>query len=264
MPPPAVCRTCLVLLAAAGAAAAGPPATDANLVTGIDVSASVSIGSVLGELQGIADAIREPGFLAAVRRGGAGRIGFAVFVWHETQAIVVPWTEIASAADAEAAARRLESPAASALAHTPYEESLGKYGCGTDLSQAMEFARALLATAPAGGERTVVNIVGNGMDNVGESAAAARNRLLATGATVNGVVFGGDLATQVYFRSQVIGGDGAFLLAADPETGIAAAMQRKFLQDLVAALPARRSPPPQPLAMAPRPPQPSTATAPRR
>ena len=158
----------------------------------------------------------------------------AVFIWHERQTVVLPWTVIASEADAEAAAHELESPSVIALSLMPYQPVPGRYGWGTDTSRAMQFAGRLLRTAPSTGDREVVNIVGNGMDNVGEGAAVGRDKLVAAGATVNGVVFGGDLPTFIYYRTQVIGGDAAFLLAADPEIGIAEAMQRKFLQDLTA------------------------------
>jgi hypothetical protein len=235
MPRPAPWLTCLLAAAiVAPAASAGGIATDANLVTGVDVSASVSPRAVHGEIEGIAEALRSPAFLAAVRRGRAGRIGLAVFIWHERQTVVLPWTVIASEADAEAAAHELESPSVIALSLMPYQPVPGRYGWGTDTSRAMGFAGRLLRTAPSTADREVVNIIGNGMDNVGEGAAAWRNALVAAGATVNGVVFGGNPGTFAYFHAQVIGGQGAFLLAADPEIGIGEAMQRKFLQDLTA------------------------------
>ena len=84
------------------------------------------------------------------------------------------------------------------------------------------------------GRRSVVNVIGNGADNMGEEAAQARDRLLDAGATLNGVVFDGDPVTIAYFRDQVVGGDGAFLIAADRSAAVLEVMRRKFLQDLVA------------------------------
>jgi len=217
--------------------------TDANLVTGIDVSASVSPAAIHSELAGIAAAMRSPELLSAIRRGREGRIGFAIFTWHEAQSVIVPWTTIATERDAEAVARLLEDPRALELALTPFHPRPGRAGWGTDLSKAIDYAGELLDTAPTMADRHVVNMIGNGMDNVGEAAAAGRNRLLASGATLNGVVFGGDVVTFIYFRTQVVGGEGAFLMAADPETGIVEAMRRKFLQDLVAGSPAGDSGP---------------------
>jgi Protein of unknown function (DUF1194) len=80
-------------------------------------------------------------------------------------------------------------------------------------------------------------VIGNGADNMGEEAAPARDRLLRSGATLNGVVFGGDTETIAYFRDQVVGGTGAFLIAADGSTAVLEVMRRKFLQDLVAGAP---------------------------
>jgi hypothetical protein len=236
MPRRALWPTCLLAaVIAAPAALVGSVATDANVVTAIDVSASVGPRAVHGEMEGVAQALRSPEFLAAVHRGRAGRIGVAVFAWHEMQSVVLPWTVIASEADAEAAARRLESPGVIALSLAPYEPIPGRAGWGTDISRAMGFAGRLLRAAPLAAGREVVNIVGNGIDDIGEGPVAGRNRLVAAGATVNGVVFGGDPATLAYYRTEVIGGDAPFLLAADPEAGIAEAMERKFLQDLTAA-----------------------------
>ena len=53
----------------------------------------------------------------------------------------------------------------------------------------------------------------------------------------NGVVFGGDPGTIAYFRDEVVGGTGAFLIAADDSPAVLEVMRRKFLQDLVAGPP---------------------------
>ena len=74
---------------------------------------------------------------------------------------------------------------------------------------------------------------------MGEPAAPARERLLAAGATVNGVVLGGDATVVDYYRSDVAGGAGSFVIAASGAEGLAEAMRRKLVMDLVAALDGR-------------------------
>lgn len=226
-----LCLAAALLLGRAGLA--GDVVTDANLVTGLDISYSVTSVAMQGELEGMARAIRSPEVLAAIRRGPAGRIGFAVFVWHQRQYEVVPWTVIATERDAEVVAQAVE---ARITVNAELEAYRSKSGRLTDLSRAIDHAGALLAAAPSGG-RWVVNIIGNGADNMGEEAAPARDRLLDAGATVNGVVFGGDPDAPAYFRDEVVGGTGAFLIAADSAAVVAEVMRRKFLKDLVAGAP---------------------------
>jgi uncharacterized protein DUF1194 len=228
-------RLCLAAALVLGRAGlAGEIVTDANIVTGLDISESIGAAAMRSELQGIARAIRSPEVLAAIRRGATGRIGFAVFAWHQRQFEVVPWTLIASERDAEAVAEALE--ARMSVDADREARSAGPYHIGrlTDLSRAIDHAGALLAAAPVSGGRSVVNVIGNGADNMGEGAAPARDRLLDVGATLNGLVFGGDPGTIAYFRDEVVGGTGAFLIAADGSAAVLEVMRRKFLRDLVA------------------------------
>jgi Ca-activated chloride channel homolog len=91
----------------------------------------------------------------------------------------------------------------------------------------------MLRAAPFAGERSVVNIVGNGEDNVGEDAEVARDRTVDAGAIVNGVVLGGDPVVLDYYRRQVVGGPGAFVMSTGAPATMANVMARKFLYDIV-------------------------------
>lgn len=206
---------------------------DAYIVTGIDVSDSVTGAERRDEIAALAEAIRSPGFVAAVRRGPSGRVVIAVFLWHHLRLEVLPWTVVGSPAEAAAAARLLEAGVAMNLGSAP--GSGARYiGRLTDLSGALEHAGGLLAEAGAPAGRSVVNILGNGADNYGEPPAAARARLLAAGATVNGVVFGDEPGVADYYRAEVVGGAGAFVMRASQPATLAETMQRKLLRDLVA------------------------------
>ena len=242
---PASFRSCLAaaaVLALAEPAAADDVVTDANIVTGLDISESVGRATMRLELEGIAAAIRSPEVLAAIRRGRAGRIGFAVFAWHHGQVEVVPWTLISDARDAERVAAALEARLAVDADLEARRTSVWYIGRLTDLSRAIDHAARLFEGAPAT-ERRVVNIIGNGPDNMGEEAAGARDRLIAAGATLNGVVIGHDPGTLAYFRDQVVGGSGAFLIAGDDPDALRGLLLRKFLWDLmVLAPPAQPAP----------------------
>lgn len=212
-------------------------ATDVNIVTAVDISGSVSGPQRRDVLRGLADAVRAPAFMDAVARGSHRCIGFAVFAWHHGDyPIVVRWRVIAGAADAEVVARLLEARLAvdvtteARAAQTPYY--IGRL---TDTSGAIDHAASLRGTAPFAARRNVINIVGEGVDNVGEEPAPARDRLVAAGATINGVVIGADRDAAGYFRGEVTGGPGAFVIALRNGSAFARMMERKFLLDLMAA-----------------------------
>jgi hypothetical protein len=229
----------LSLLAGPAASRAQAIDTDANIVTAIDISESVASADMRAEVAALADALRSPELMAAVRRGRAGRIGFAVFAWHLQQYEILPWTTVGSREDAEAAARALESNVPVNVHAQAYRSTSHFIGRLTDLSRAIDHARDL-ATAADPGAPVVVNIIGNGADNVGEPAAPARARLLETGATVNAVVTGDEPGLAEYFRQNVAGGAGAFVIAASGAEALPELMRRKLLRDLVAALEPRR------------------------
>jgi hypothetical protein len=219
---------------------AGDIAADANIVTGLDISDSVTRDDIRLEIEGIAVAIRSPDILAAIQSGRHGRIGFAVFAWHHNQfPDVVPWTLIASEEDAAAVARAIEARLQVNVELEARRDVPHYVGRLTDLSRAIGHATALLEAAPFIGERSVVNIIGNGTDNVGEHAQAARDRSAESGATINGVVIGSDPLVLAYYRRHVIGGPGAFVLSTNDAATIAEAMRRKFLYDIALATPAR-------------------------
>jgi hypothetical protein len=87
----------------------------------------------------------------------------------------------------------------------------------------------------------VINICANGIDNVGDGPAAARDRADAAGLIVNGLILGhredaDDIAA--YFRDQVQAGPGSVVMVARTFQDITRAMLAKFLFEL-AALPPR-------------------------
>jgi hypothetical protein len=223
----------LALLGAAPGRSEGM-VTDVNIVTGVDVSDSVTPADMRAQVAALAAALSAPDFLAAVRRGRNGKVGVAVFAWYHHQYEILPWMEIGSPAEADAAARIIRSRVPVDLDREARKASAHFIGRLTDVSRAMDHARALVEETGTSG-RAVVNIIGNGTDNMGEPASAARARLLDAGATVNGVVFGGAPAVAEYYRQEVAGGAGAFVIAADG-ADLSEVMRRKLLLDLVAAL----------------------------
>lgn len=215
-------------LSYAPVAAAGELNTDANIITGLDVSSSINAQETMLQIDGMAQAIRSPAILAAIQHGQHGRIGFAVFVWADGDyPELVSWRIIGSAEDAEATSKEITSRLNSLL-----ETSSRSVGTLTNLSGAMEHASEMLQQAPFAAKRAIVNIIGNGEDNVGEDPERARADLLARGVTINGVVVGGDPAVLNYYRNQVIGGRTAFVLPADKAETLVQVFAMKFVSEI--------------------------------
>jgi len=215
---------------------ADPIATDVNIVTGLDISDSVTAAEMKLEIGGMAAAIRSPEVMRAIKNGYHGRVGFAVFAWHHNAfPELVEWTIISSESGAQAVAAKLEARLAVDVEVEGRKAAVFYIGRMTDLSQAVDHAAELLAASPFAAERSVLNIVGNGKDNVGDRASVARDRIVVAGTTVNGVVVGNNADVLDYFRSEVIGGPGAFVIPVLDRTDIAEAMKRKFVNDVIAS-----------------------------
>jgi len=216
---------------ASGDAAAVELVTDVNIVTAIDISDSVDPKTAAVEIDGMAEAIRAPDVIQAIQSGRHRRIGFAVFAWRDgAYPELVSWTMIASAEDAHAVSGRLQSDFRAFAAADPPAPTMSPHM--TDLSGAIDHAAILLLTAPYVADRSVVNVIGNGWDNVGEGPRRARDRVIAKGGTINGVVLGFDPVLMGYYRGNVIGGPGAFLLSVDDPATMAEVLARKFLYDI--------------------------------
>lgn len=218
-----------LLLAAGRDAPAQEMATDVNIVTGLDVSGSIEAVETRIQVEGMVMALRSPRVIAAIANGRHGRIGFNVFIWaNGARPVFAGWKLIATPADASAAARDLGGELDALLG----SYAALKLGELTDLSGAIDFGGAMLAAAPFAGSRSVLNILGNGIDNVGGGPRPSRDLLVAQGVTVNGVVIGHDRGVFRYFRNEVTGGPGAFVLAARDAEMLVEVLERKFVTEI--------------------------------
>jgi Ca-activated chloride channel homolog len=203
-------------------------AVDANIVTGIDFSRSINAQESKLQIYGMVQAIRTPEFLRAIQNGPNGRVGFAVFLWASgTFPELVSWRAIGSRQDAEQASAEILLRLQLIL-----DTSRHSVGSLTNISAAIAHAGDMLADSPYASKRAIVNIVGNGEDNVGEGPQRSRDALVARGATINGVVIGGDKKVSEYYRQEVIGGPTAFVLAADTPDGMVKAFTSKFVSEI--------------------------------
>ena len=222
-----------------GAQADPDAAVDVLLVLAVDVSRSIDADEARLQRQGYRNAITDPRVLEAVRGGMLGAIGLAYVEWSgaEQQRLVLPWTRIASLAEAEAWA--------GALDRAP-RTSLGQ----TSISGGIDFSRQVLGEAPWQAARRVIDVSGDGVNNSGPAAEEARDRAVAEGITVNGLAIVNDRPTfgrvppvplDEYYRESVIGGPGAFLLAVEEFESFGIAVRRKLIREISDMPPARRT-----------------------
>ena len=232
--------------------ASAQEATDANLITAVDVSGSIKAADERLEFEGMAAAVLDPRFLQAIARGRHGRIGFVAFTWANGEFVsLVPWTRIASASDAALVAARLRSARGKSVAgyamaasgkrrmripgHRPW-----RTGDATDVSGALERAIEVSAAAPFASGHKVINVCANGIDNIGGLPDAARDRADDEGLIVNGLILGDREeadAIATWFRDHVQAGPGSFVIEARGFEDIASALLAKFLFELAAVSP---------------------------
>ncbi|WP_353645121.1 DUF1194 domain-containing protein [Mesorhizobium sp. WSM2239] len=220
--------------------------TDANVVTAIDVSDSIGRYEEWLQQTGLVRALLHPDFLRAATAGPNRQIGFAVFTWSSDGKFdqLIPWTLIRSAEDAARVSAAIKS--VTLIDRTHYgggdvEQDRGDDEAvapdrRTDLSAAIDYASLLLTTAPHETQRSVMNICANGVDNVDDGTAFSRERALAQGLTINGLVIGQNPKVTRYFRSKVIGGPGAFVMESSDPKHVGEAMVTKFVRDLRVSL----------------------------
>jgi hypothetical protein len=243
-----VCLVAASLLGTLDSAKAFSPQlqTDANIVTAIDVSDSIGRYEEWVQQTGLVRALLHPDFLRAATAGPHRQIGFAVFTWSSDGRFdqLIPWTVIRSAEDAARVSAAIKS--ITLIDRTHYgggdveqdrgDDEVVTPDRRTDLSAAIDFASLLLATAPHETHRSVMNICANGVDNVEDGTAFSRERALAQGLTINGLVIGEKPKVTRYFRSMVIGGPGAFVMESSDPKRVGEAMVTKFARDLRVSL----------------------------
>lgn len=221
------------LLAAVGAEAysapAGPSArtetVDTALVLAVDVSGSVNAERYALQMEGIAKAFEDPEVQRTILSGPNRAMFVALVEWSNTAALTIPWTLITNESDAAAFAAKVR--------RAPRGDD--QFTC---MSRALQLVEGkVLPFVPAPAERTVVDVSGDGHDNCNSSppVEAMRDRLVAAGATINGLpILEGDEAATLedWYRGHVIGGSGAFLVPARGFKDFARAMRQKFIVEI--------------------------------
>jgi hypothetical protein len=218
----------LRLATVSGTATAAAPPTLA-VVLAIDVSASVDAEGFVLQRDGIARAFRDRRLVDAIAASPGG-IEALVLEWSDPDAIAitVDWRRIA---DARSAA---------AFAGAVHESDRRSRGL-TAIGPALLAAARLFDRLPQPAARQAIDISGDGIANLGLPPAAARDRIVAAGITINALALPtAEPWLADYYRREVIGGAGAFVLAAQSEASFAEAVLRKLVLEVAGARPPAR------------------------
>ncbi len=233
------------LVLAAPTARANQP-VELELVLAVDASSSVTAWEFDLQMQGLAAAFRDPEVQGAVRAAGERGIAVALVQWsgRDRQVLATDWMQVYGPGSAREFAAE--------IAATPRFIS----GGSTAIGNAIEFSVNLLTFNAYEGRRRVVDVSGDGRTNQGVQTSQMRDAAIAEGVTVNGLaILNEDPSVDQYFKQNVIGGSGAFLLSATDYKDFARAIKQKLLRE-IAGPPIARAPtdPPAPERAAESPP----------
>ena len=210
---------------------------DVALVFAADVSRSIDDDEFKLQRQGYAAAVTNPRVLQSIASGQHGAIAICFVEWSgpEEQQVVVEWTVVRDGESAAAFAATLLAAPRSFVGRTA-------------ISAAIDFSRAYLAKTGVLAERRVIDVSGDGTNNSGRPVLDARDEAVAAGITINGLAIinehpnpGYFAHTQPpeglpeYYRQNVIGGPGAFLLQVQDFSTFGDAIANKLVSEIAAA-----------------------------
>ena len=240
-------RSLLLLLALCSAPFLAPPIAraaeqvDLLLVFAADVSRSIDQPKFQLQREGYAAAIADQRVLEAITAGRNKRIAIAFVEWSgvSSQKVLIDWTVI----DGPDSARKFGDQ----LIELPRS-----FAERTSIAGGIDFSMGLLARAPYESSRRTIDVSGDGTNNSGRDIATVRDEVLAKGVTVNGLVILSDSPLPwnpehtnppgglgEYYRRNVIGGAGAFVMVADNHDSFGQAIVKKLIAEIAWNAPPR-------------------------
>jgi hypothetical protein len=219
----------------------GPPAraddVDVALVLVTDVSRSIDDTEFALEKNGYASAFTSQKVVEAIQGGPFGKIAVAYVEFASSFEIrtVIDWAVIRDWASAQAFVDRLAAAPRSFWGRTA-------------ISAGIDQGVQLLAESGMNASRRVIDVCGDGTNNAGREAAEARDDAVKLGITINGLAIindhpvswtfahvqpPGGLAN--YYRENVTGGPGSFVLEVHDFASFGEAMTRKLVDEIAAA-----------------------------
>lgn len=205
--------------------AAALPEVDTALVVSVDVSNSVDEKRYRLQMEGIAKALEDPGVVAAITTGPQAAILFSIMTWADRSEMTLPWVRISSAAEARAVAARIRK----------LPRVKGEFTCVSRMLR--NVADKVVPQIPAVANRVVIDVSGDGHDdcNPVEPVGAVRDELVAGKVVINGLpILDGDEGKTIedWYRTNVMGGVGSFVIAANGYGDFERAIRQKFVVEI--------------------------------
>jgi len=213
----------ILVLFPSGTRAQSP--VDLELVLAIDASSSIAGEEFELQINGYAQAFRDPAVIAAITALQPDGIAVTLVQWSASfqQFQSVPWQHVRDAESAERFAAAIEA------------NSRRFVGFGTAIGSAIAYSVGLFDSNGFTGRRRVIDISADERSNMGSHPSYLRKSAVDAGITVNGLaVLEGDDSLPGYFRDFVITGTASFVVSVDSYQNIAQAVRRKLLRELAA------------------------------
>jgi hypothetical protein len=206
---------------------------DVELVIAVDVSNSMDPEEQELQREGYVVGLTSREFLTALRSGAHGKVAVTYFEWAglNDQTILMPWRLIDSPESADAVARE--------IARAPYRRAPR-----TSIYGALQFAKPLFDASGYHGHRQVIDVSGDGVNNMGPPVVQMRDEVLAAGITINGLpimlrrqsgygMWGMAFEKlDVYYEDCVIGGPGSFVIAIKEREQFKEATRTKLVMEV--------------------------------
>ncbi len=225
----------LALLARVPAQAAEP--VDVALVLVTDVSRSIDDQEFDLEKEGYVTAFTDPAVVKAIQGGAIGKIAVSYLEFASNYEVrtVIDWTVVADAASAKGFADRVRNASRSFRGRTA-------------ISAGIDRAMDVLAESGFEATRRVIDVCGDGTNNAGREITDARDEAVAAGVNINGLAIindhpvawtyahvqpPGGLAN--YYRANVTGGPGSFVLEIHDFHDFGQAMTHKLISEIADA-----------------------------
>jgi hypothetical protein len=213
-----------------------PPAlaaeVDLQLVLAVDVSRSIDDQEFTLQRQGYAQAFTHPSVIQAIQANLHGRIAVTFVEWagSDFQRVIVPWTVVSD-------------PESGALFAEAINREPRAFWGWTSISGAIDYSMRQFVVSGHDSPRRVIDVSADGVNNSGRAANEARDEAVAAGVTINGLVIMNDRPTpgffqipqpplDEFFRGNVIGGPGAFVIAIDDFSTFAYAIVNKLVKEI--------------------------------
>jgi len=196
---------------------------DLELILAVDVSGSVDNDEYSLQMQGLSAAFRDPTVYAAIKRAGPNGIAVTVVQWSGPgeQAVAMDWFHLKDLASTNSFALQLQNL------------RRNYWGGDTLIGQAMVFAirqfRRNGFTAP----RQVIDVSGDGGVEALGMTRVGRDAAVREGIVVNGLAIEKDVTNlSAFYRDNVIGGAGSFVMTALNYRDFQAAIRRKLVEEI--------------------------------